>query len=107
MNNKLNALPKGSLILVTGANAYIGSNVIDCLLQLGFKVRGTVRTSKPWLDQMFRENYGDNAFKSIVIEDLGDESAINVAMEGIAGVIHIVRSSRYVCENSGCRAKVI
>ncbi|GKZ52116.1 hypothetical protein AbraIFM66951_000537, partial [Aspergillus brasiliensis] len=49
------ALPKGALILVTGANGFIASHVSDQLLQMGYRVRGTVRSEKPWLEEHFRQ----------------------------------------------------
>ncbi|KAL4915456.1 hypothetical protein BDW62DRAFT_203641 [Aspergillus aurantiobrunneus] len=42
------ALPKGSRVLVTGANGYIAFHV-DQMLALGYTVKGTVRAPKPWL----------------------------------------------------------
>lgn len=91
MTKKLDALSEGSLVLVTGANGYIGSNIVDCLLQLGFKVRGTVRAPKPWLDQLFQEKYGIDVFESVVIPSFEDEAAVNDAMTDVAGVMHVVR----------------
>jgi nucleoside-diphosphate-sugar epimerase len=35
------AIPKGSLVLVTGANGHIGSRVADQLREAGYHVRGT------------------------------------------------------------------
>lgn len=93
MTDTLNALSAGSLILVTVANGYIGSNVVDCLLQLGFKVRGTIRTPKPWLDQPFQRNYRINSFQSVVIPSLENEAAVNDAMTGVSGVMHVVRTN--------------
>ena len=95
MTEKLNALPRGSLILLTGANGYIGSNVADCLLQLGFKVRGTVRSPKPWLDQLFQEKYGVDAFESILVPSLEDEAVVGSAMTDASGVMHVVRRDRH------------
>jgi nucleoside-diphosphate-sugar epimerase len=37
------AIPKGSTVLVTGVNGYIGSHVADQLLLAGYRVRGTTR----------------------------------------------------------------
>jgi nucleoside-diphosphate-sugar epimerase len=39
------ATPKSSLIVVTGANSFIGSHICAEFLALGYKVRGTVRNS--------------------------------------------------------------
>ena len=36
-------LPRGSTILVTGANGYISSHVINQFLKYGYKAQGTVR----------------------------------------------------------------
>ncbi|KAI8268747.1 hypothetical protein K4K56_004191 [Colletotrichum sp. SAR 10_98] len=80
------ALPKGSLILVTGANGYIGAHVIDNLLKLGYHVRGTVRAEKPWLKELF-DKYGEGAFEQVVVPHLEDEEALGHAMTGTAGVV--------------------
>ncbi|KAF4811023.1 Aldehyde reductase 2 [Colletotrichum tropicale] len=82
----LTALPKGSLILVTGANGYIGAHVIDNLLKLGYHVRGTVRAEKPWLKELFGK-YGEGVFEQVVVPHLEDEEALGHAMTGTAGVV--------------------
>lgn len=89
-NVKLSALPKGSLILVTGGNGFIASHIIDLLLQLGFRVRGTIRAKKPWLDELFQQKYGPNSFESVVIPSLEEEGPIDAAMQGVSGVVHVV-----------------
>ena len=53
-------IPRRSTVLVTGANGFIASNVVDELLLLGFNVRGTIRDDKPWLDQMFEDKFRKN-----------------------------------------------
>lgn len=40
------ALPKGAIILVTGANGYIGSHVADQCMAAGYKVRGASRSEE-------------------------------------------------------------
>lgn len=84
------ALPKGSRILVTGANGYIGSHVVDKLLEKGYVVRGTVRNPKPWLNEFFEQKYGQNVFETVLAEGFGDRSALEQIMEGVDGVIHLV-----------------
>lgn len=86
---KLNALPKGSFILVTGGNGFIASHIIDLLLQLGFRVRGTIRAKKPWLDDLFQQKYGSKSFESVVIPSLEEEGPIDAAMQGVSGVVHV------------------
>ena len=90
MADKLDALPSGSLVLVTGANGYIASNIIDHLLHLGFKVRGTIRASKPWLDGLFQSKYNHEAFESVIVPSLEEEHSVKLAMQGVAGVVHVV-----------------
>lgn len=99
MTEILNAFSKGSLIVVTGANGYIGSNIVDCLLQLGFKVRGTVRTPKPWLDQLFQTKYGVDSFESIIIASLEDEAVVKNALAGVSGVVHTVSGQTWLEES--------
>lgn len=86
-----NALPKGSRILVTGANGYIGSHVVDKLLEKGYVVRGTVRSPKPWLNEFFEQKYGQNVFETVIAETFGNRVALEQIMEGVNGVIHLVR----------------
>lgn len=94
------AIPPGSLVLVTGANGYIASHIVNELLELGFKVRGTVREEKPWLDRFFEEKYGKGRFESIVVRAMEDDKAFALAAAGASGVIHVVRPglhNRFLC----------
>ena len=81
----------GSRILVTGANSYIGSNIIDLLLELGFQVLGTVRTEKPWLNELFETKYSKDRFATVVIPSLDVESVLEEVFTDIAGIVHVVR----------------
>ncbi|KAL1846458.1 hypothetical protein Plec18170_009184 [Paecilomyces lecythidis] len=89
MTGKEYAIPQGSRILVTGANGYIGSNIVDLLLELGYIVRGTVRTEKPWLDRLFENKYGKGKFESVIVEAMEKEGAFDSAIQGVAGVVHV------------------
>ncbi|KAH8893568.1 NAD(P)-binding protein, partial [Thozetella sp. PMI_491] len=83
------SIPRGSWVLVTGANGYIASHVVDTLLGLGFRVRGTIREDKPWLVQFFEEKYGKGKFESVVIPVMEEDDAFDAAMEGVSGVVHL------------------
>ncbi|KAM0451770.1 hypothetical protein ACHAO4_005727 [Trichoderma viride] len=83
------AIPRGSLVLVTGANGYIGSHVVDQLLALDYKVRGTVRDKKPWLDEYFEKKYGKGKFESVAVQAIEDAGAFANVAEGASGVVHV------------------
>ena len=85
------ALPAGSLVLVSGANGYIASHIVDILLQLGFNVRGTIRTAKPWLDSFFHTKYGKTRYESVIVPAIELDGSFDEAVKGVAGFIHVVR----------------
>ncbi|KAB8258829.1 putative aldehyde reductase [Aspergillus pseudonomiae] len=82
-------IPKDAWMLVTGANGYIGSTVVNTLLELGYKVRGTVRAPKPWLDEFFVSKYGNGRYESVVVPRLDDVGELEKAFQGIEGVAHV------------------
>lgn len=90
MENNAYALPPGSRVLVTGANGYIASHVVDTLLRLGYLVRGTVRTPKPWLNKYFEEKYGADVFDTIELSSFDNQSDTEDHLHGIDGIIHLV-----------------
>ncbi|THC91937.1 hypothetical protein EYZ11_008592 [Aspergillus tanneri] len=89
------SIPPGALVLVTGANGYIASHVINLLLFSGYKVRGTIREPKPWLDDFFNAKHGQDKYESVVIPKLEDDGALNNCMEGICGVLHVASDMSY------------
>lgn len=90
MSGNNDAIPPGSLILVTGANGYIASHAIDILLQRGFNVRGTVRAPKPWLSKYFDEAYGKGRFESVLVPALDEPGALDESFCNASGVLHLV-----------------
>ncbi|KAL4944943.1 hypothetical protein BDV06DRAFT_185961 [Aspergillus oleicola] len=89
MDPSLYALPPGSRILVTGANGYIASHVTDKLLEIGYVVRGSVRSEKPWQNEYFHKKYGEGCFESVLVSSFEDFDAVESALEGVDGVIHL------------------
>lgn len=91
----MTALPDNALVLVTGANGYIGSHIVDVLLGLNatkgtkYRVRGTVREDKPWLNKLFEEKYGPGVFETVVVPDVRADGAFDTAIQGVDGVFHV------------------
>jgi nucleoside-diphosphate-sugar epimerase len=84
------ALPPGARILVTGANGYIGSHIVDVLLSLGYIVRGTVRVEKPWLNELFDSKYGPGRFETVIVPKLDDKQALIEVLGDVSGIAHVV-----------------
>lgn len=85
------ALPKGTLILITGANGYIASHIVNQLLKLGYRVRGTVRNEKPWLNKLFSK-YGEGTFETVIVPEITIDGAFDEAVKGVDGIMHVVRT---------------
>ena len=66
----MTVVPPGSLVLVTGANGFIAMWIIRLLLEKGYCVRGTVRSSDKiaHIKKTFKE-YGDR-IEIVVVEDI-------------------------------------
>ncbi|KAK3058389.1 hypothetical protein LTS18_011402, partial [Coniosporium uncinatum] len=83
-------LPKGSLVLVTGATGFIAGHIILEALQLGYKVRGTVR-SKEKANQneaiFSKLGFGDN-YSTVIVEDMAANGAFDEAVKGCDAIIH-------------------
>ncbi|KAF9783591.1 hypothetical protein IL306_009114 [Fusarium sp. DS 682] len=78
------AIPKGSLVLVTGVNGFLGSHVAKQFLEYGYKVRGTVRDveKNAWLTAVFDKEYGQGNFEFFKVADITDEKALTEAAKG-------------------------
>ncbi|RXT46660.1 NAD-dependent epimerase/dehydratase family protein [Bradyrhizobium betae] len=64
------------VVLVTGANGFVGSHVAPALAQAGWKVRRAVRSPGGMDDE-------------VVIETIGPESDWQAALEGVDAVVHL------------------
>ncbi|GKT60581.1 nad dependent epimerase dehydratase [Colletotrichum tofieldiae] len=85
------AVPKGSTILVTGINGYLGSHVADQFLQHGYNVRGTVRdvNKSNWLCNLFEGKYGKGRFELLAVPDISAEGAYDEVVKGTSAFIHV------------------
>ncbi|KAJ6484098.1 hypothetical protein C8R45DRAFT_1214954 [Mycena sanguinolenta] len=84
-------IPKGSLILVTGATGLIGSAVIDTVLARGFKVRGVTRSvskAAPF-QKSLDDKYGKGNFELVEVKDLTAPDPFDGILEGVVGVLHL------------------
>ncbi|KAL4889578.1 NAD(P)-binding protein [Aspergillus ambiguus] len=83
------ALPPRARILVTGANGFLASHATNELLRLGYRVRGTVRGAKPWLDAFYTAKYGQGNFETVIVEDLGNYLEVSSVLDNVDGIIHL------------------
>ncbi|KAF4952435.1 hypothetical protein FSARC_12630 [Fusarium sarcochroum] len=84
------SIPKGSTVLVTGANGFLGSHVADQFLLHGFKVRGTVRDleKNKWLATFFGAKYGTENFELVRVQNMAENGAFESVIKGISAIIH-------------------
>ncbi|KAI0759547.1 NAD-P-binding protein [Trametes elegans] len=79
-------------ILVTGANGYLGLWIVRALLERGYLVRGTVRTSaaaQTVLDTIQQRHPAHvKNIECILVPDITIVGAFNEAVRGVSGVIH-------------------
>ncbi|KAF9873042.1 aldehyde reductase [Colletotrichum karsti] len=85
------AIPKGSTVLVTGANGLLGSHIAKQFLEYGYKVRGTVRNPDKvgWLSAAFDKAYGEGKFELVKVADMAAEGAFDEAVKGVDAVVHV------------------
>lgn len=85
------AILPGALVVVTGANGFIASHVVDQLLLGGYQVRGTVRNTKraEWMIGYFSAKYGPGKFEVTEVQQMADPGAFDNAVQGASGVIHL------------------
>ncbi|KAH7018043.1 uncharacterized protein B0I36DRAFT_335213 [Microdochium trichocladiopsis] len=83
-------VPKGSLVVVTGATGLIGSHIADQFLQRGYKVRATTRdvSKNAWLSNLFAEKYGAANFSLVAVPDMTAPNAFDAIVKGAAVVVH-------------------
>ncbi|KAJ7676881.1 NAD-P-binding protein [Mycena polygramma] len=84
-------LEKGSLVLVTGVNSYLGSHIADQLLAAGYNVRGTARSAEKlkWVHELFDKKYGAGRFEGVSVPDMVADGAFDGAFKGASGVVHV------------------
>ncbi|CVK84666.1 related to aldehyde reductase II [Fusarium proliferatum] len=85
------AIPFGSIVVVIGANGYMGVETCEKLLQAGFSVRGTVRDvekNRQWMHKLFDTKW-PGMFELVHVADFEAEGAFDAAFKGAEGVIYV------------------
>lgn len=84
-------IPAGSTVLVTGANGYLASHIIDQLLSQGYPVKGSVRSLErgSWLKTYFSKLYPSVPLTLEIVPDVAAPGAFDHALEDVAGVVHV------------------
>lgn len=78
--------PKGSKFLVTGAAGFIGSNLVEAILSLGYKVRGLDNFSTGKMENIAL--FMDNPNFEFIEGDVRDMGTCTRACKGIDYVLH-------------------
>ncbi|KDN59917.1 putative NAD dependent epimerase/dehydratase [Colletotrichum sublineola] len=90
------AIPRGSLVLVTGVNGYLGSHIADQFLHYGYNVRGVVRDTikSSWLCDLFEGKYGKGRFELSEVPDMTAEGAYDEVVKGASAFIQVAACVR-------------
>ena len=83
---------KGTKVLVTGGAGFIGSNLVDRLLQLGYRVRIFDNLYTGYL----RNVPLSNPNVELMVGDILDEEALAKAVDGVEYVYHLAAMSKVV-----------
>ena len=92
------SVEQGSWVLVTGANGFIGTHVVEQLLGRGYKVRGTVRdaTKSAWLTgELFRNEAANGFLEVIEVKDMAAEDAFKAAVRDVSAIVHVATISSW------------
>ncbi|KAL4880191.1 NAD(P)-binding protein [Aspergillus karnatakaensis] len=84
------AIPRDSTVVVLGANGYIAQETIHKLLEVGYRVRGTVRDLErnAWVDKLFNDEF-PGKFELAQVVDFTAEGAFDEAFRDATGVIYV------------------
>jgi len=78
----------GRLVLVTGAEGFIGSALVDELVRAGCRVRAFTHY-KPYAEKGFLAGYADHSQVELLTGDVRDPISVYDAVEGVDTVFHL------------------
>jgi len=79
------AIPSNSVVVVIGANGFVGAETCQKLLEAGYRVRGTVRDverHRAWMHALFDQKW-PGKFELVRVTDFEAEGAFDEAFQGI------------------------
>ncbi|KAK1700143.1 hypothetical protein BDP55DRAFT_646010 [Colletotrichum godetiae] len=86
------AIPKGSLVLVTGATGHIAAHTTKQFLERGLKVRGTVRIlgrAKRLIQGVIAAFAERGDLELVHVPDLGAKHVFDETIKGVSAIAHI------------------
>jgi uncharacterized protein YbjT (DUF2867 family) len=78
------AIPLDSIVVVVGANGYMAVETCEKLLQVGYRVRGTVRDverHQAWMHTLFDKEW-PGRFELVQVADFEADGAFDAAFKG-------------------------
>ncbi|EHK21639.1 uncharacterized protein TRIVIDRAFT_52826 [Trichoderma virens Gv29-8] len=78
-----------STILLTGANSFVGSHIIDALIKLNHKVVGTVRSAAAANDILSFHPEWKDSLEVVVVEDITNGDAWDELADTLKQVVHV------------------
>ena len=89
--SNMSTIPKGSRVLVIGANGSLGSHIVNELLIAGYSVRGTMREESKgaWMKEYFGLKFGGDKLQLVIVPDMSVKGAYDEAVKGASGVVHV------------------
>lgn len=88
------ALPKGALILVTGATGFIGANVVLEALKAGYKVRGTSRSESSAAKLVDKLEHNPD-LSTAIVPDVSVAGAWDEAVKDVDAIIHLATDTSF------------
>ncbi|KAL2847842.1 NAD(P)-binding protein [Aspergillus pseudoustus] len=83
-------IPSRPWVLVTGANGYLASHIVDQLLLAGYNARGTVRAlgKGQWLSEFLTKKYGLGRFELAEVPEMAAPGAFTQSVKGVSAIVH-------------------